>query len=85
MPSFWAAVLLGAAGAVWAGYRVRLRQLARQLDLRFEERLAERTRIARDLHDTLLQSFQGALLRFRVVTYMPPDRPAEPRRASARS
>ena len=49
---------------------MRLRQIARQLDVRFEERLAERSRIARELHDTLLQSFQGALLRFRAVTYM---------------
>ncbi|HUB28525.1 MAG TPA: two-component regulator propeller domain-containing protein [Terracidiphilus sp.] len=40
-------------------YRLRLLQLTHQLNLRFEERLAERTRIARELHDTLLQSFQG--------------------------
>lgn len=79
MVSFWAVVGLTAAGGVWAGYRMRLRQLARQLDVRFEERLAERSRIARELHDTLLQSFQGAVLRFRAVTYMLPDRPAEAR------
>ena len=79
MRSFWAVVgLLGASG-IWGGYRLRLRQLARQLDLRFEERLAERSRIARELHDTLLQSFQGAVLRFRAVTYMLPDRPADAR------
>jgi signal transduction histidine kinase len=36
-------------------------------------------RIARDLHDTLLQSCQGVLLKFRAVTYMLPDRPAEAR------
>jgi signal transduction histidine kinase len=40
-------------------YRLRLLQLKHQFNLRFEERLAERTRIARELHDTLLQSFQG--------------------------
>jgi len=40
-------------------YRLRLLQLKRQFSLRFEERVAERTRIARELHDTLLQSFQG--------------------------
>jgi len=44
----------------WAAYRQRLNQVAYQ----FETRLAERTRIARDLHDTLLQSFQGALFEF---------------------
>ena len=76
---FWAAVGLLAAGGIWGGYRMRLRQLARQLHVRFEERLAERSRIARDLHDTLLQSFQGAILRFRAVAYMLPDRPAEAR------
>jgi signal transduction histidine kinase len=77
--AFWGAIGLLLAGGIWGGYRLRLRQLARQLDLRFEERLAERSRIARELHDTLLQSFQGAVLRFRAVTYMLPDRPAEAR------
>jgi ligand-binding sensor domain-containing protein/signal transduction histidine kinase len=79
MGSFWAVTGLLVAGGIWGGYRMRLRQLARQLDVRFEERLAERSRIARELHDTLLQSFQGAVLRFRAVTYMLPDRPADAR------
>ncbi len=77
--SFWAIVGLLVAAGVWAGYRLRLRQIARQLDVRFDERLAERSRIARELHDTLLQSFQGTVLRFRAVTYMLPDRPADAR------
>ena len=38
-------------------YRVRLRRLAAQLNARFEERIDERTRIAQELHDTLLQGF----------------------------
>jgi signal transduction histidine kinase/streptogramin lyase len=58
-------------------YRFRLHQLTRQLDVRFEERFSERTRIARDLHDTLLQSFQGLLLRFQTVSDLLPTRPAE--------
>jgi signal transduction histidine kinase len=45
---------------VWAFYRVRMRQVARTLSARFDERLAERTRIARDLHDTFLQTIQGS-------------------------
>src|SRR6202163_4198445 len=46
----------------------RVRKLTEaQLSLRFEERLAERTRIARELHDTLLQSFQGLMLHFQAV------------------
>ena len=43
-----------------------------QLTLRFEERLAERTRIARELHDTLLQSFQALMLHFQTVHDMLP-------------
>jgi len=38
----------------------------------FEERDSERTRIARDLHDTLLQSFHGLLLRFQAVSNLLP-------------
>jgi len=56
---------------------VRLRQVAHEFNMRLEERVGERTRIARDLHDTLLQSFQGVLLKFHSVTYTILDRPAE--------
>ena len=54
-------------------------QSARQLRMRMEERSNERIRIARDLHDTLLQSFQGILLKFHAATYMLPDRPSDAR------
>jgi signal transduction histidine kinase len=54
--------------------------LARQFNIRMEERVNERTRIARDFHDTLLQSFQGVLLKFHAVTYLFPDRPDEARK-----
>jgi signal transduction histidine kinase len=47
----------------------------RILELRVEERVGERTRIARELHDTLLQSFQAVLMKFHSVTYMLPDHP----------
>jgi signal transduction histidine kinase len=51
----------------------RVRKLTEaQLSLRFEERLAERTRIARELHDTLLQSFQGLMLHFQTVNDLLP-------------
>jgi signal transduction histidine kinase len=60
--------------ALLAGlYRLRVRYLARQFNLRLEGRVIERTRIARDLHDTLLQSFQGVLLQFQAVMYLLPD------------
>jgi signal transduction histidine kinase len=49
-------------------YRCRMFRLAHQLNIRFQERLAERTRIAQELHDTLLQSFQGLMLRFQIAT-----------------
>jgi signal transduction histidine kinase len=42
-----------------------------------EARVGERTRIARDLHDTLLQSFQGLVFRFQAAQYQLPDRPKE--------
>jgi signal transduction histidine kinase len=54
-----------------------LYHLTKQFNLRLEERVGERTRIARELHDTLLQSFQGLLLRFQATAYMLPGRPEE--------
>jgi signal transduction histidine kinase/ligand-binding sensor domain-containing protein len=62
---------------VWAAYRWRIHQLAARLDSQFEARLAERTRIARELHDTLLQSFQGVLMKFFALKYVIRDRPNE--------
>jgi signal transduction histidine kinase/ligand-binding sensor domain-containing protein len=47
---------------LWAIYRLRVRQIAGSMKARFDERLAERTRIARDLHDTFLQTIQGSKL-----------------------
>jgi signal transduction histidine kinase/ligand-binding sensor domain-containing protein len=52
--------ILAAVVAVWGLYQLRIRQVARGLSARFDERLAERTRMARDLHDTLLQTVQGS-------------------------
>ena len=56
-----------AAVAIFAIFRYRMARVRVAMQLRFEERLAERTRIARELHDTLLQSFQGLMLRLQVV------------------
>jgi signal transduction histidine kinase len=64
---------------LWAGYQLRVRQLAHQFNMTLEARVSERTRIARELHDTLLQSFQGLLLRFQSVLKMLPERPLEAR------
>jgi signal transduction histidine kinase/ligand-binding sensor domain-containing protein len=59
---FYASCLLASLMIAWSTYRLRMRQVARSLHARFDERLSERTRIARDLHDTLLQSFQASLI-----------------------
>jgi signal transduction histidine kinase/ligand-binding sensor domain-containing protein len=59
---FMVACALLAALFAWLAYRIRLRQIASSISLRFEERLAERTRLAQDLHDTLLQTIQGSKL-----------------------
>jgi Histidine kinase len=52
----------------------------RVLELRLEERINERTRIARDLHDTLLQSFIALLLRLQTVSNVLPAQPEEAKR-----
>ena len=74
---FEALVVAGAFALVWAGHRARVRQVARDYQRRLDERVNERTRIARELHDTLLQSFHGLLLRFQTALYLLPDRPAD--------
>ncbi|HEV2173628.1 MAG TPA: triple tyrosine motif-containing protein, partial [Nitrospira sp.] len=43
-------------------YRIRVRQVANAISARFDERLSERTRMARELHDTFLQTIQGSKL-----------------------
>ncbi|HEX4168303.1 MAG TPA: two-component regulator propeller domain-containing protein, partial [Bryobacteraceae bacterium] len=53
---FRLAVLAGVSLLLWGLYRVRLHRIAREFNMRLEERVDERTRIARELHDTLLQS-----------------------------
>jgi signal transduction histidine kinase/ligand-binding sensor domain-containing protein len=82
-PYFWQtawfrlAVLAGAALLVFALFRWRMRLAVQSVHARIEERVAERERIARDLHDTLLQGFQGLMLRFQTVLHLtPPDSPA---------
>ena len=71
----WFQALCAFAGlaVLWGLYRYRLHQIAREFNVRLDERVGERTRIARDLHDTLLQSFQGLMLHFQIgVDRLPP-------------
>jgi signal transduction histidine kinase/ligand-binding sensor domain-containing protein len=75
---FRVAALCLTAAAIFAGFRYRMARAHAAMNLRFEERLAERTRIARELHDTLLQSFQGLMLRLQVVDdLLPPGKAKE--------
>ncbi|WP_448664675.1 two-component regulator propeller domain-containing protein [Sphingomonas sp. CJ20] len=63
-------ILLCAAAALaigWLVYSLRIRRLNQRFDALLRERLNERERIARELHDTLLQGLQGLMLRFQVV------------------
>ncbi len=76
---FRLAALMALAGVAWLAYRWRLAQATRQLNLAFEERLAERTRIARELHDTLLQGFVSASMQLHVAVDQVPE--ASPARA----
>jgi signal transduction histidine kinase len=64
-------------GLLWAAYQYRVRQWHREFALTLEARVGERTRIARDLHDTLLQSFHAVLLRLQTVSQLQRERPAE--------
>ncbi len=60
-------------------HELRLRQVAGYMQARLEERLEERERIARDLHDTLLQGFLSAYMQLDVANdRLPADSPAKP-------
>jgi signal transduction histidine kinase len=76
---FRASMILLTGLVCLTGYRKRVTNVARQLNVRFEERLAERTRIAQELHDTLLQGFVSASMQLHVVAdRVPADSPAKP-------
>ncbi len=68
--------LLSCVGAffalLWMLYRYRLYQVTREFNAHLEGRVNERVRVARDLHDTLLQGFQGLMLRLQAVDEMLP-------------
>jgi len=84
VPVFWQRwwfvllCVLASLSAVLAFYNYRLHQSSRQLNLRFEERLAERTQVAQELHDTLLQGVISASMQLHVtVDGLPEDLPAK--------
>jgi len=72
----WFLALCAAAflGLLYALYELRLRQLTREFTMGLEARVSERTRIARELHDTLLQSLHGLMFQFQAVRNLLPLR-----------
>jgi signal transduction histidine kinase/ligand-binding sensor domain-containing protein len=62
---------------LWLLYHLRLMRLAREFNVRVEERVGERTRIARELHDSLLQGFQGLMFRLQAVRDLLPERSSD--------
>jgi signal transduction histidine kinase/ligand-binding sensor domain-containing protein len=73
LPSFyqtrWFTVLciVTCIALIWVGVTARVRYVSAAIKIRAEERADERVRIARELHDTLLQGVQGLLLSFHVA------------------
>jgi signal transduction histidine kinase/ligand-binding sensor domain-containing protein len=71
--------VLAGAGVLWLLYALRVRRLATSIQSRFDERLEERERIARDLHDTLLQGIFSASIHFDVANNrLPAESAAKP-------
>jgi ligand-binding sensor domain-containing protein/signal transduction histidine kinase len=83
LPPFWGTWWFRSACGIlilvslWFAYRHHLQQITWKFNVRLEERVGERTRIARELHDTLLQSFHGLLFRFQAARNMLSRRPEE--------
>src|SRR6202030_23748 len=76
---WWLRVICGIAAVcmLWALYHLRVQQLVREYNMRLDERVNERTRIARELHDSLLQGLQGLMFRLQAVRNLLPGRPSE--------
>jgi len=66
---------------LWVLYQLRLRQLAREFNAGVDARVGERTRIARELHDSLLQGVQGLMFRLQAVRELLPGNPSEAMKA----
>lgn len=74
---FLAVCLATAILLVWIAFRMRVRQIAKGLRTHLEVRHRERDRIARELHDTLLQSVHGLVLRIQAASdRLPANEPA---------
>lgn len=74
---FWMACAVASLVLLWAIYQFRVQQLQRQFAIGLEARVNERTRIARELHDTLLQNLHGLMFQFQAVRNLMTRRPEE--------
>ena len=63
--------------SLWAAHQLRVRRMQQQFEMTLDARVNERTRIAREVHDTLLQGAHGVLLRFETAAQLLPDRANE--------
>ena len=74
---FLAVWVLALSALAWVAYRIRMRQVAVGLRARYAAALTERTRIAQELHDTLLQGFTGITIQLRAIQRVLTRRPEE--------
>jgi len=72
---------VGFLALLWSIYQLRVQQLQRQFNIGLEARVNERTRIARELHDTLLQNFHGLMFQFQAASNLMLRRPDEAKRS----
>jgi signal transduction histidine kinase/ligand-binding sensor domain-containing protein len=83
LPPWWstwwfrAVVLASILLSIWCAYQLRFRELRREFNAHLEGRIEERLRVARELHDTLLQSIQATMIYFQAARNTFANRPAE--------
>jgi signal transduction histidine kinase/streptogramin lyase len=83
LPPWWSTLWFRALAlasillSIWCAYQLRVRRLRREFHAQLDGRVDERMRIARELHDTLLQSFQGLMFSFQAARNLLPGRTDE--------
>jgi ligand-binding sensor domain-containing protein len=81
---FYILCVIAAGSSVCIFYFKHLKRVTSRIQEQLATRLEERERIARELHDTLLQGFQGLMLRFQsVLKNIPAESPARQMMESA--
>ena len=81
---FYASCVAAFLAMLWGLYRLRLYQIRREFNAQLDGRVDERLRVARELHDTMLQSFQAALIQMQAARNIFPGAPKKPRKASTK-